>query len=315
MPKCPNCGLETMRTEDWACRWCGYPLPQGPFRKIDKTYRQLREEKLYGTEETQQFEHETEPEAEPKTEPVIEQKQDLEAIKAINLEMEQEEKEQEEEQQGQGAGMVERFEEIEAGAELKEEKETETGEEIKPEAEEEVGLEPEEKQPLVEESTSGEDEQVSEAAKEDEAEGCEETAEQPEEMEEQQAVELKEEETEMSLEPEPEPEPEEPDIKLDIKELIEAYDEDDVAADERFFGKILRVTGVVSMIDIKERLDTHYIRITDGSRNCLQSLQCIFDKKHANRLRELEKGQKVTVQGRYNGSVIAIRIVECVLIK
>ncbi len=43
MPDCPNCGRPTRRTEDWACRWCGYPL-SSKYKKIDKTYRQLREE-------------------------------------------------------------------------------------------------------------------------------------------------------------------------------------------------------------------------------------------------------------------------------
>jgi cell envelope opacity-associated protein A len=46
----------------------------------------------------------------------------------------------------------------------------------------------------------------------------------------------------------------------------------------------------------------------------MQSVQCMFDKKHASVLSKLEKGQLVTVQGRYNGSVIAMRIVDCVLI-
>ncbi len=45
MPKCPNCGRDTRRTEDWACQWCGHPLLSGPFKKIPKTYRQLLEER------------------------------------------------------------------------------------------------------------------------------------------------------------------------------------------------------------------------------------------------------------------------------
>jgi len=45
MPKCPNCGRDTHRTEDWACEWCGHPLLSGPFKKIPKTYRQLLEER------------------------------------------------------------------------------------------------------------------------------------------------------------------------------------------------------------------------------------------------------------------------------
>jgi len=255
MPKCPNCGLETMRTEDWACRWCGYPLPSGPFRKIDKTYRQLKEERLHGTEEDEI--EEVQP-AEP--EPETELKQDMERVRAIKLEVSPEE---------------------------------ETEKEVVAEVEAENELE----------------QAVGEAAEQTEG-----PAKEPEE--EKEVVQEAEAEAEQEVEviQEPEPEPESPDMELSVEELLAEYEKDDVAADEKFTNKILRVNGVVSMIDIKDMLDTHYIRLTDGSKNCLQSLQCMFDKKHAPALRELEKGQKVTVQGRYNGSVIAMRIVDCVLI-
>ena len=48
MPRCPNCARETMRTEDWACMYCGYPLISRAFKKIEKTYRQIKEERLMG---------------------------------------------------------------------------------------------------------------------------------------------------------------------------------------------------------------------------------------------------------------------------
>ena len=47
MPKCPNCGLETLRTEDWACQWCGYPPLSSAYKMIPKTYKQLKQERLY----------------------------------------------------------------------------------------------------------------------------------------------------------------------------------------------------------------------------------------------------------------------------
>jgi len=46
MRKCPNCGQTAERTEDWACQWCGYPLLSKSYKKIPKTYRQLKEEEL-----------------------------------------------------------------------------------------------------------------------------------------------------------------------------------------------------------------------------------------------------------------------------
>jgi len=82
MPRCPNCRRRTARTEDWACPWCGYPLLSGDYKKIPKTYKQLKEERrdkqeLPVTEETETpplpktlgSELEPEPEVKPEPEP------------------------------------------------------------------------------------------------------------------------------------------------------------------------------------------------------------------------------------------------------
>ena len=45
MKTCPNCGRATSRTRDWACRWCGFPLISTSYGKVEKTFRELKEEK------------------------------------------------------------------------------------------------------------------------------------------------------------------------------------------------------------------------------------------------------------------------------
>ena len=76
MRKCPNCGQTAERTEDWACQWCGYPLLLKSYKKIPKTYRQLKEETVaspppsHGTlPPTHAPEPEPEPELKPEPEP------------------------------------------------------------------------------------------------------------------------------------------------------------------------------------------------------------------------------------------------------
>jgi len=66
MSKCPNCGQETARTMDWACQWCGYPLLSKAYKKIPKTYKQLKAEKLF-----KQKPPEPEPEPMPELEPEL----------------------------------------------------------------------------------------------------------------------------------------------------------------------------------------------------------------------------------------------------
>ncbi len=212
MLKCPNCGLETTRTEDWACQWCGYPLLSRSYERIPKTYKQLKEEGLF------------KPKPMPKPEPEPE---------------------------------------------------------LVPESE----LEPE-PEPILE----------SEPALESEREPILEPQPEPE------------------LVPEPELEPTQVAMELNVEELFSAYEADGVAADAKFANKLLKVTGVVAMIDVKEMLDTHYIRLTGAERNLLQSVRCVFDKKHAAVLNRLTIGQTVTVQGKYDGSIIEIRMIDCVLV-
>jgi hypothetical protein len=81
MAVCPNCGRQALRTKDWACQWCGYPLISRAFKVIDKTYKELQEERSLnsmtvdadidakpGYEEETAFEPEPEPERKPQKE-------------------------------------------------------------------------------------------------------------------------------------------------------------------------------------------------------------------------------------------------------
>ena len=65
MARCPNCDRETARTTDWACQWCGHPLLAGHYKKIDKTFRELKEER----ESQQPVIEEVRPEPPPKPRP------------------------------------------------------------------------------------------------------------------------------------------------------------------------------------------------------------------------------------------------------
>lgn len=260
MSRCHNCGRETLRTEDWACQWCGYPLVSGSFGKIEKTYRQLKEERLRKPEE------EPAPEPEP----------------GLEREIEQIEVPESEEEPGKEREPIQ-----EPESEEEPKKEEESIQELEPESEIEQEIKPEEGV-LGEAQAKAGTEPVS-------------------------ALEI-EQETEPVPEPEPEPELKPAEMELTVSELFTAYENDDIAAGERFANKILRITGVVSLIDVKNISDTHYIRLTGSEGDLMQSVQCMFDKKYASLLCQLEKGQIVTVQGRYSGSIIAMRMVDCVLI-
>jgi len=195
MKKCPNCGRPTARTEDWACQWCGYPLLSDSYKKIPKTYKQLKEEKL----------HEQKPPVREETEPI----------------------------------------------------------------------------PVAEPISEPEPEPVPE----------------PEPI------------------PEPEAEPKPAAIETTVEELRSAYETDGEAADASFVNKILKLTGVVDRIEVQEAHDIHYITLNSAEKNLLQqNVRCHFDKRHVPELNRLTIGQTVTVQGKYDGSIIDLRMRDCVLV-
>jgi hypothetical protein len=103
-------------------------------------------------------------------------------------------------------------------------------------------------------------------------------------------------------------------IEVTVDELLSAYATDVAATDERFGNKILKVTGVVNRIEVKDFLDFDYITLTNAENNLLQHVRCFFDKKHGPELNQLTTGQKVTVQGTYDGSIVNIRLRDCVLV-
>jgi len=237
MPKCPNCGRATARTEDWACQWCGYPLLSGSYKKIPKTYKQLKEEELIKQELPLTEESETS----------LLPSQD---ILPPTLAPEPE-------------------------AALEPEAEPELVSELEPEPEQVPELEPE-PEPVAE-------------AKVEQA-------------------------PEPELVPEPEPELVPTAMDITVEELLSAYETEGAAADTKFVNKILRVTGVVDRIEVKENLNIYYITLGSTGKNLLQSVRCVFDEKYSSELSQLVPGQTVTVQGKYAGSIMDICMRDCILV-
>ena len=69
MSKCPNCG---QRAQSDYCEWCGYPLLSGSYKKIPKTYRELKEERLPQQPVVEEAEPEMFPVYEAEPEPLLE---------------------------------------------------------------------------------------------------------------------------------------------------------------------------------------------------------------------------------------------------
>jgi len=276
MARCPNCGRETRRTIDWCCQWCGYPLFSGSYKKIDKTYKELKEERT-GT--------------------VPEDELDVED-EVINETIIEEEHEEE-------------IKDEEPEVEEKPVKKTRPVKRVRPEPEPEPVSrrrrriikrrrpEPEpEPEPEIEEDEEYEDEYEDEV--EEEYEDDEDYEEEYEEEREEEESELKEIHV----------------MALTVDELVSAYETEGPQADTKFENKILRVTGVISRIDVREAQALFSLTLeAENSGPLRQSLRCIFSREHGNELQQLIRSQTVTVQGKYDGSIINISMRDCHLVQ
>jgi len=212
MSKCPNCGRETARTEDWACQWCGQPLLSGSYKKIAKTYQQLQAERRQEQEPLVREpepapELEAEPEPEPEPEPVLV---------------------------------------------------PEPGPEPVPEPEPVPKPKP-----------------VSEL----------------------------------------EPEPTSGIIAVTVDELNSSFNTDKAAANAKLMDKILKVTGSVDKIFVRDHLDIQYILLASAKAQGTRNIRCTFGREHSSQLTRLAAGETVTVQGKYDGYERNIILKDCSLVR
>ncbi len=294
MPKCLNCGRITERTEDWACQWCGHPLLSKSYKKISKTYRQLKEKS-----------------------------QDAKKPDLSN--------EQESTQQNINVSVTPTYTPL-PEPEVVPEPEPEP--ESEPVPEPSISTKPEpapESQPPVSTKSSDKstDEPESEViplpAKMPEESTITETKSEPESEVIPLPAKMPEEEPEPKPESETEPIvhtnqkvetdlPTDAELNITVEELLSAYAEDNVDANARFIDKRLSITGTVDKIEVKDYLDIYYISLNNTERNSLQTVRCIFGKKDINELNKLLPGQIVTVSGKFDGSIIDFRMSDCILI-
>ena len=112
--------------------------------------------------------------------------------------------------------------------------------------------------------------------------------------------------------PGPEPETSSTAIEVTVEELNLAYQEDKVAANAKFTNRILRVTGSVDKVVVRDYLDIAYVLLA-GAVTLKWNVRCTFEKQYSSQLNRLTQGQVVTVQGEYGGYERNIIMKNCVV--
>lgn len=92
-----------------------------------------------------------------------------------------------------------------------------------------------------------------------------------------------------------------PSYVLSANQLYREYERNEVAADEKYKGAVIIVSGTIQDIG-KDILDEAYIVI--GGTGFLDGVQCSFTESQLSSIAGLSKGQQVTVKGEVSGKMI-----------
>jgi hypothetical protein len=292
MAACPNCGRRTQRTKDWVCEWCGYPLLYGNYKQIDKTYKELQEErnpswKSVSPEPESEFnfaeeeEPETEPEPEPKKEPTWKSKKAPRPTYPQKRETEPE----------PAPPPQPKYEPAPRPK-------TEPAPKTKPEP---IFPKPEPVLlPRMETPPAPRAEPAPQPA--------------PKQV------------PPLRMEPPPpRPEPKEEPVvvpklesikdgtQLTIDQIDALFRADNIGMNEALKDKTLIIKGIVNKVFIRDHLDIRYLILT-GARKVIWSARCQFDKEAAGPIGRLGEGQAVALRARYDGYGKNIIFKDCTLV-
>lgn len=100
-----------------------------------------------------------------------------------------------------------------------------------------------------------------------------------------------------------------------VVDLIQEYKDNEVAADEKYKGKTVKITGLVKDIG-KDILDNAYITINDGKDITWDYAQCYFkNKDEIAKVANLKKGDSVTVIGTVGSYNLSLAVKKCVFVE
>lgn len=93
-------------------------------------------------------------------------------------------------------------------------------------------------------------------------------------------------------------------VSVSAKELTKTYDENELAADEKYKGKMLAVSGKIS--NIAETLGN--LTISLEGHDVVKSVMCSFDESEKSNIAKLKKGQQVTLVGKGDGMTAGLYV-------
>ena len=96
---------------------------------------------------------------------------------------------------------------------------------------------------------------------------------------------------------------------LDAKTLFEEYNADENAANAKYLGKAIEVSGTVTSVTTDDR-GTMNIMLSTG--NEMGAVNCQFEKQ--NKMPEAKEGSSITVKGFCSGLLLDVVLVDCEIV-
>lgn len=110
----------------------------------------------------------------------------------------------------------------------------------------------------------------------------------------------------------PKENPEVPELTVSAKEIIDAFEENELKGKQTYTGKRAEITGVVG--DIGEILGSVYVTLGSGEDFEIIMLQCFFkDEDEMAKVAELKKGDTLTLIGTIGEQSMYIEVKDCKL--
>lgn len=101
-----------------------------------------------------------------------------------------------------------------------------------------------------------------------------------------------------------------PTAKVTAVALSKEYLANEVAADQKYKGKVIEVSGTIGNI-ATDILNTPYITLEGDPKSILADIQCVFDGKYQDALAKLSKKQQLSVIGKVSGKMGNILLNDC----
>jgi hypothetical protein len=101
-------------------------------------------------------------------------------------------------------------------------------------------------------------------------------------------------------------------MQVNIRDILSAYEGNEVGADNKYKGNIIQVTGIIGSVK-KDIMDNLYVTLGTGAQFEIPVIQAFFDDSMNSQLGQLRKGSKLTVVCKVDGLMMNVLAKDCVI--